>query len=107
MVAVETSAENEFIKRVLDVEESDTKYYSGFWALGAKRSGIGQPFYWVQTGNTIRAGFNNWAPRYPDKYSQYQNVYVYMFPRNDWMELDDKRKWGAFPLEVRNIICEA
>ena len=58
MVAVETSAENEFIKRVLDVEESDTKYYSGFWALGAKRSGIGQPFYWVQTGNTIRAGFN-------------------------------------------------
>jgi len=106
MVAVETSAENEFIKRVVDVEESDMPNGDDVWVLGAKRSGIGQPFFWVQTGNTVEAGFNDWEPRHPDEYSQYQTVYVYMEPR--WLDSDRKRKWGAYPNgSSDNIICEA
>jgi len=105
LVAVETSAENEFIKRVVDVEDRDMPNSANYWVLGAERSGIGQPFYWVQTGNTIGAGFNDWGL---DRYlnSQYPNVYVYMFPRNGWAGLN-KRKWGAFTKEQDNIICEA
>lgn len=100
LVAVETSAKNEFIKRVVDVEEKDMPRSISYWVLGAKRSGIGQPLYWVQTGNTIEAGFNDWAPEQPD--NQTSNVYVYM--RQEIYS----RKWGAYAITVSyNIICEA
>jgi len=104
LIAVETSAENEFIKRVLDVEERDTPYFDDFWLLGGKRIGIRQPFYWLQTGDKIEAGFTDWAPGFPDRpYTRYHRyVWVIMHPRSE-----SERKWGAFPNGASNIICEA
>ena len=42
MVAVETAAENKFIKRVLDVEEKDMPGSQWTWILGGKRTGVGK-----------------------------------------------------------------
>jgi len=102
LIAVETSAENEFIKRVVDVEESDMPNSDYLWVLGAKRSEIGQPLYWVQTGNTIEAGFNVWAQYHP----HYTGDYVGLHGRG-WT--NSARKWMTYSSldEGYNIICEA
>jgi len=104
MVAVESSAENEFIKRVVDVEESDMPNSADFWVLGAKRTGVGNPFHWMRTGSTIGAGFSDWGPDVG--YKGASNVFVYMRPRGGWSG-NDKRKWSAFSCCEYNIICEA
>ena len=86
LVAVETSEENEFIKRVIStIEDTD-----GYWILGGKR--IGNDYIWVQTGN--RFGFTDWYPSYPDRFP-----YVYMFTSGGWFTSDSN--W------YKNFICEA
>ena len=96
MVAVESSAENEFIKRVVDVEESDMPNSNDYWVLGGKRDGVGQPYQWVQTGNSV--GFTDWASGRPP-HPTTPKLYIYMTRRGD-------RRWGAYTGTEQNIICE-
>merc|ERR1712142_875871 len=48
LVAVETAAENNFIKRVVDVEYKNRPNGADFWVLGGRRDGVGKPFTWFQ-----------------------------------------------------------
>ena len=66
-MAVETREENEFIKRVIDVEDKDMRYSYGNWILGGKRTGVGNDMIWVQTGQRIAFAnfeFENTIQRY-------------------------------------------
>ena len=100
-MAVETREENEFIKRVIDVEEKDMAPGDSYWALGGKRVGNGDVI-WVQTGNRI--GSANWHVWHGNENPQSKsgNYYIYM------IELRNRRQWifRSDDFSLR-FICEA
>lgn len=107
LVALETSSEYEFIKRVIDVEEKDMPNSGSNWILGGKRTGVGNKFIWVQTGRPI--GFANWQTggvNVPGSHASENNVYVFMGLRTDSR---GDRSWWVNPnaSQRKNIICES
>ena len=97
-MAVETAAENNFIKRVVDVEYKNRPNGADFWVLGGRRDGVGKPFKWFQTGKTVT--YQNWASSFPGVHARLRKVYIYMHKRSMG------RRWGAYTGTEYNIICE-
>jgi hypothetical protein len=95
---VETPEENDFLKNVIDVTDSNMPYSYSYWVLGGKSRINSTEYVWVQTGNQIT--WSDWAGGEPD-YSY--NSYIYMSSRNE------NRKWNdlTYYSSPRSIICEA
>ena len=99
MVAVETREENEFIKRVLDVEEKDMPGSDNWWNLGGKR--VGNEVIWVQTGNRI--GSANWHVWYSSAYDLSRRGINYV----KMLQSIYQRKWYFNSDNAGRFICEA
>ena len=106
LVAVETSAEYEFIVRTLK-EDTMLNWANNNWLLGGKRTGVGNDFIWVQTGQPI--GFANWGASYDTNSRRNQanteNVYVAMgsvWSGRKWYVSDRFNRYKKF-----SFICEA
>jgi hypothetical protein len=92
LVAVETYAENEFIRKTIDVTDTNMPNSQDYWILGAKTRANNE-YYWVQTGNPIT--FADWNNKTNDG-----ALVVYMMTRSQ------SRKWNKYSGTVHNIICE-
>jgi hypothetical protein len=96
LVAVETPKENNFIKNVLDITDSDMPNSVNHWVLGGKRRDNIREYIWVQTGKPVVWG--DWNVGEPDYSSK---SYIYMNTRYN------NRKWDDWTGSAYNIICEA